>query len=108
MASVATLETYPLFAYLTGGIVNFAIPSAGGEFAVIGPSLINAVIDYDIYHSKNLNGPYSNIASVSFPMTPGTKKKDARKAVDPKGYLGDGKRKKQSVGYTEQVKVIRR
>ena len=43
MASVATLATYPLFAYLTGGIVNFAIPSAGGEFAVIGPSLINAV-----------------------------------------------------------------
>tara|TARA_B100000809_G_C15140162_1_gene532774 strand:+ start:1352 stop:2749 length:1398 start_codon:yes stop_codon:yes gene_type:complete len=43
MASVATLETYPLFAYLTGGIINFAIPSAGGEFAVIGPSLINAV-----------------------------------------------------------------
>jgi len=49
-----------------------------------------------------------NIASVSFPMTPGTKKKDARKAVDPNGYLGDGKRKKQSVGYTEEVKVIRR
>jgi len=45
MASVATLETYPLFAYLTGGIVNFAIPSAGGEFAVIGPSLINAVME---------------------------------------------------------------
>ena len=45
MASVATLETYPLFAYLTGGIVNFAIPSAGGEFAVIGPSLINTVIE---------------------------------------------------------------
>lgn len=43
IASVATLDTYPLFAYLTGGIVNFAIPSAGGEFAVIGPSLINAV-----------------------------------------------------------------
>ena len=49
-----------------------------------------------------------NIASVSFPMTPGTKKKDARKAVDPNGYLGNGKRKKQSVGYNEEVKVIRR
>jgi hypothetical protein len=41
-------------------------------------------------------------------MTPGTKKKDARKAVDPNGYLGNGKRKKQSVGYNEEVKVIRR
>ena len=43
MASVATIETYPFFAYVTGGIVNFAIPSAGGEFAVVGPSIINAV-----------------------------------------------------------------
>ena len=43
MASVATLETYPFFAYLSGGIVNFAIPSAGGEFAVIGPSILSAV-----------------------------------------------------------------
>ena len=45
MASIATIDTYPLFAYLTGGIINFAIPSAGGEFAVIGPSLINAVTE---------------------------------------------------------------
>ena len=43
LASIATAETYPFFAYLTGGIVNFAIPSAGGEFAVVGPSIINAV-----------------------------------------------------------------
>ncbi len=43
MASVATIHTYPLFAFLTGGIVNFAIPSAGGEFAVVGPSILNAV-----------------------------------------------------------------
>ncbi|WP_339924569.1 TIGR00366 family protein [uncultured Cyclobacterium sp.] len=43
MAEVATLESYPFYAYLTGAIVNFAIPSAGGEFAVIGPSIINAI-----------------------------------------------------------------
>ncbi|WP_179345527.1 short-chain fatty acid transporter [Winogradskyella ursingii] len=43
MASVATIDTYPFFAYLTGGVINFAIPSAGGEFAVVGPSIINAV-----------------------------------------------------------------
>lgn len=43
LASVATIDSYPFYAYLTGGIVNFAIPSAGGEFAVVGPSLINAV-----------------------------------------------------------------
>ncbi len=43
LASVATLNTYPFYAYIAGGLVNFAIPSAGGEFAVVGPSIINAV-----------------------------------------------------------------
>ena len=43
MAAVATVENYPFYAYLTGGVINFAIPSAGGEFAVIGPSIIEAV-----------------------------------------------------------------
>ncbi len=43
MASAATLQTFPFYAFLSGGIVNFAIPSAGGEFAVLGPSIISAV-----------------------------------------------------------------
>ncbi|NNC50314.1 MAG: short-chain fatty acid transporter [Flaviramulus sp.] len=45
MASIATKDTYPFFAYLTGAIVNFAIPSAGGEFAVVAPSLFNAIYE---------------------------------------------------------------
>lgn len=44
LASVATIDSYPFYAYITGGIVNFAIPSAGGEFAVLGPSIITAMI----------------------------------------------------------------
>ncbi|RKE94960.1 short-chain fatty acid transporter [Ichthyenterobacterium magnum] len=43
LVSIMTIDTYPFFAYLTGGVVNFAIPSAGGEFAVVGPSIIEAV-----------------------------------------------------------------
>ena len=43
LASVVTINSYPFYAYLAGGLANFAIPSAGGEFAVIGPSIINAV-----------------------------------------------------------------
>ena len=43
MASYATLDSFPFLAYTLGGIVNFAIPSGGGEFAVIGPSVIEAV-----------------------------------------------------------------
>ncbi|TVZ59356.1 short-chain fatty acids transporter [Flavobacteriaceae bacterium MAR_2010_105] len=43
LASVATIDSYPFYCYLTGGIINFAIPSAGGEFAVVGPSIISAI-----------------------------------------------------------------
>ena len=43
IGAVATIDTYPFFAYVLGGAVNFAIPSGGGEFAVIGPSMINVV-----------------------------------------------------------------
>lgn len=45
MASVATIDSYPFYAFLSGGLVNFAIPSAGGEFAVIGPSILTAVTE---------------------------------------------------------------
>ena len=43
LASTATLDSYPFFAYINGGFVNFAIPFAEGEFAVVGPRIINAV-----------------------------------------------------------------
>ena len=43
LVSIATPESYAFISYLAGGVVNFAIPSAGGEFAVIGPSIISMV-----------------------------------------------------------------
>ncbi len=43
LVSVATPHSYAFISYLSGGIINFAIPSAGGEFAVIGPSILNMV-----------------------------------------------------------------
>ena len=43
LVSVSSLKTFPFFSFLLGGIVNFAIPSGGGEFAVIGPSVLEAV-----------------------------------------------------------------
>lgn len=48
LASIATPESYAFIAYLTGGVINFAIPSAGGEFAVIGPSIISMVQELGI------------------------------------------------------------
>ncbi len=43
LVAIATPENYAFIGYLTGGIINFAIPSAGGEFAVIGPSILSMV-----------------------------------------------------------------
>jgi short-chain fatty acids transporter len=43
MASFVSLKTLPIAAFVMGGVVNFSIPSAGGEWAVIGPPLIEAV-----------------------------------------------------------------
>lgn len=42
IAENASIEVFPYVSYLIGGIVNFAIPSGGGEFAVVGPSLLEA------------------------------------------------------------------
>jgi hypothetical protein len=46
-----------------------------------------------------------NIASVNFPLF--GDKKMIRRAVDPNGYLGDGKQKqkKRTTGYVHPVKV---
>jgi hypothetical protein len=44
-----------------------------------------------------------NIASVNFPLF--GDKKMIRRAVDPNGYLGDGKQKKRGTGYVHPVKV---
>jgi short-chain fatty acids transporter len=43
MASKVTLESLPIAAYALGAFINFSIPSAGGEWAVIGPPLVEAV-----------------------------------------------------------------
>ena len=42
LANISSVSTLPSFAFILGGMVNFAIPSGGGEFAVIGPSLLEA------------------------------------------------------------------
>jgi len=51
---------------------------------------------------ENFSGSF---ASVAFPMTPGTKAKDARKAVDPMGYITPKKKKKENykMGFSADV-----
>ena len=49
-----------------------------------------------------------NIATISFPMTPGTTKKQQRQAVDPFGYTVNKKGKKKRKDLVYNVPVIKR
>ena len=40
--SIATDVTFPLFTFLSAGIVNFFVPSGGGQWAVQGPIMMPA------------------------------------------------------------------
>ena len=40
--SISTAETFPLFAFLSAGLVNFFVPSGGGQWAVQGPIMLEA------------------------------------------------------------------
>ena len=44
IAGNASVHSLPFLAQLSGAVTNFAIPSAGGEWAVIGPALTEAAI----------------------------------------------------------------
>jgi len=59
---------------------------------------INEIISEEAAAGDTMAG---NIASVSFPMTPGTTKMASRKAVDPKGHLGSGKSNKSFKGFRQ-------
>lgn len=40
ISAVATKETYPLFAFISSGLVNLFVPSGGGQWAVQGAILV--------------------------------------------------------------------
>lgn len=42
--SIATVKTFPLLTFLAGGIINFFVPSGGGQWVVQGPINIPAAI----------------------------------------------------------------
>jgi short-chain fatty acids transporter len=44
MADGASIQSLPFLAMLSGAVINFAIPSAGGEWAVIGPALTETAL----------------------------------------------------------------
>lgn len=42
--SVASIETFPLMTFLASGLVNFFIPSGGGQWAIQGPIMMQAAL----------------------------------------------------------------
>jgi len=42
IVAVANTETFGVLAFLSAGVVNFFVPSGGGQFAVQGPIMLNA------------------------------------------------------------------
>ena len=40
--NVSTVDTLPLFAFLSAGLVNFFVPSGGGQWAVQAPIMLEA------------------------------------------------------------------
>ena len=42
LLAISTPETFPVIAWLTGALVNFFVPSGGGEWIVLGPPVLEA------------------------------------------------------------------
>lgn len=56
---ISTAATYPLFTFLSAGIVNFFVPSGGGQWAVQGPLMMEAIDDLGV-------APHRAIMAVSY------------------------------------------
>ncbi|WP_137284936.1 short-chain fatty acid transporter [Halorussus salinisoli] len=46
--AVSTEATFPIVAWITGSIVNLFVPSGGGEWIVLGPSVVSAAQDLGV------------------------------------------------------------
>lgn len=49
---IATATTFPLFTFLSAGIVNFFVPSGGGQWAVQGPIMMPAGLEIGVPAAK--------------------------------------------------------
>ena len=50
--SVSNENTFPIFTFLSAGLVNIFVPSGGGQWAVQGPIIIEAASQLDISFPK--------------------------------------------------------
>lgn len=54
LLSIATPDTFAVTAWLTGGILNVFVPSAGGEWAIIGGPMMMAGAELGIPHGQTI------------------------------------------------------
>lgn len=50
--SISTAKTFPVFSFWAAGIVNFFVPSGGGQWAVQGPIMMPASVDLGVDPAK--------------------------------------------------------
>lgn len=48
LVAVASPATFPVVAWLTGSVINLFVPSGGGEWIVVGPSVLQAANDLGV------------------------------------------------------------
>ena len=54
LLSIATADTFAVVAWLTGGVLNVFVPSAGGEWAIIGGPMMVAGAELGIPHGQTI------------------------------------------------------
>lgn len=46
--SLSTPQTFPLFSFLSAGLVNFFVPSGGGQWVIQGPIMLKAAMELNV------------------------------------------------------------
>ena len=54
LLSIATPETFPVMAWVTGAILNLFVPSAGGEWAIVGGPMLLVGAELGIPHGQTI------------------------------------------------------
>ncbi len=54
LLSIATTDTFAVTAWITGGVLNLFVPSAGGEWAIIGGPMMLAGAELGIPHGQTI------------------------------------------------------
>tara|TARA_B100001094_G_scaffold114370_1_gene110336 strand:- start:307 stop:1695 length:1389 start_codon:yes stop_codon:yes gene_type:complete len=52
--SISSNYTYPIFTFLSAGLINFLVPSGGGQWYIQGPLIIQSAIEMGIPLSKSI------------------------------------------------------